>query len=191
MGKVVGAILNDWRLAGVLTAGSGEAYDLELQLPEQRQQPEPDRLARLQRPDRTTSAIRAAAARATSTAVQRHRGERSDLQQHDDGVGSQHDAWLRGQARGHVTLARHPHGRQQDVRVPPRRVQPVRHGHLHQRATRSSITTARRISRVRNSQTLADGSNDPARLVPRNAGFGAATNAMALRSMQLQFRFAF
>ena len=32
MGKVVGAILNDWRLAGVLTAGSGEAYDLELQL---------------------------------------------------------------------------------------------------------------------------------------------------------------
>ena len=28
MGKVVGAILNDWRLAGVLTAGSGEAYDL-------------------------------------------------------------------------------------------------------------------------------------------------------------------
>ena len=40
---------------------------------------------------------------------------------------------------------------------------------------------------IRNSQTLADGSNDPARLVPRNAGFGAATNAMALRSMQLQF----
>ena len=28
MGKVVGAILNDWRLAGVLTAGSGETYDL-------------------------------------------------------------------------------------------------------------------------------------------------------------------
>ncbi len=44
---------------------------------------------------------------------------------------------------------------------------------------------------IRNSQTLADGSNDPLRLVPRNAGFGAANNAMALRSMQLQFRFAF
>ena len=44
---------------------------------------------------------------------------------------------------------------------------------------------------IRNSQTLADGSNDPARLVPRNAGFGAANGAMPLRSMQLQFRFAF
>ena len=28
LGRVVGAILNDWQLAGVLTAGSGEAYDL-------------------------------------------------------------------------------------------------------------------------------------------------------------------
>ena len=27
-GNVAGAILNDWRLAGVLTAGSGAAYDL-------------------------------------------------------------------------------------------------------------------------------------------------------------------
>ena len=32
---------------------------------------------------------------------------------------------------------------------------------------------------VRNSQTLADGSIDPARLVPRNAGFGAATQRAA------------
>ena len=44
---------------------------------------------------------------------------------------------------------------------------------------------------VRNSQTLADGSNDPARLVPRNAGFGAVNGAAALRSMQIQLRFAF
>ncbi len=32
---------------------------------------------------------------------------------------------------------------------------------------------------LRNSQTLADGSNDPARLVPRNAGFGAANGRAA------------
>jgi len=44
---------------------------------------------------------------------------------------------------------------------------------------------------VRNSQTLPDGSLDPARLVPRNAGFGQATRAFALRNMQLQFRFRF
>jgi hypothetical protein len=44
---------------------------------------------------------------------------------------------------------------------------------------------------LRNSQTLASGALDPARLVPRNAGFGAATAAQPLRSMQLQIRFAF
>ena len=44
---------------------------------------------------------------------------------------------------------------------------------------------------LRNSQTLADGSIDPARIPPRNAGFGAATAAAALRSMQIQLRFSF
>ena len=44
---------------------------------------------------------------------------------------------------------------------------------------------------VRNPQFLADGSVDPARLTPRNAGFGAVTGAQAMRSVQLQLRFAF
>jgi hypothetical protein len=44
---------------------------------------------------------------------------------------------------------------------------------------------------IRNSQTLANGSVDPARLTPRTAGFGAATGAMPMRSVQLQFRFRF
>jgi hypothetical protein len=44
---------------------------------------------------------------------------------------------------------------------------------------------------LRNSQTLANGSIDPARIPPRNAGFGAATAANPLRSMQIQIRFAF
>jgi hypothetical protein len=44
---------------------------------------------------------------------------------------------------------------------------------------------------VVNSQYLADGSLDPARLQPRNAGFGAATNAQPMRNLQLQIRFAF
>ena len=42
-----------------------------------------------------------------------------------------------------------------------------------------------------NSQTLPDGSIDPARRTPRTAGFGAATNAMTMRNLQLQLRFAF
>jgi hypothetical protein len=45
--------------------------------------------------------------------------------------------------------------------------------------------------RILNSQTLADGSLDPNRIKPRAAGFGAANDALPLRSMQVQFRFRF
>ena len=44
---------------------------------------------------------------------------------------------------------------------------------------------------IRNSQTLADGSIDPARSTPRTAGFGAATAAQAMRNVQVQIRFRF
>ena len=44
---------------------------------------------------------------------------------------------------------------------------------------------------VVNSQYLADGSLDPARATPRNAGFGAATGAQPLRNLQLQIRLGF
>ena len=44
---------------------------------------------------------------------------------------------------------------------------------------------------VVNSQYLPDGSLDPARLTPRNAGFGAAIGAQPMRNLQMQLRFAF
>jgi hypothetical protein len=44
---------------------------------------------------------------------------------------------------------------------------------------------------VVNSQTLADGTLDSTRLLPKNAGFGAVTGAQALRTMQVQLRFSF
>ena len=44
---------------------------------------------------------------------------------------------------------------------------------------------------LRNSQFLADGSVDPARLKPNNAGFGAATGAQNMRNLQLTVRFQF
>ena len=59
----------------------------------------------------------------------------------------------------------------------------------------SFVTTVQMVSptnqTVVNSQTLADGTVDPNRLLPRNAGFGAVTGAQPLRVMQLQFRFNF
>ena len=42
-----------------------------------------------------------------------------------------------------------------------------------------------------NNQYNADGSLNQSRLTPRNAGFGAATGAQALRNLQLQVRFQF
>jgi hypothetical protein len=44
---------------------------------------------------------------------------------------------------------------------------------------------------VRNSQFLADGTMDPARERPNQAGFGAANNAMGPRTVQVQARFTF
>jgi hypothetical protein len=44
---------------------------------------------------------------------------------------------------------------------------------------------------VRNAQYRADGTLDPGRLLPRNAGFGAVTGAQAMRSVQAQIRFQF
>jgi hypothetical protein len=44
---------------------------------------------------------------------------------------------------------------------------------------------------LRNSQFLADGSVDPARLKPNNAGFGAATGAQNMRNLQIAVRFQF
>jgi hypothetical protein len=44
---------------------------------------------------------------------------------------------------------------------------------------------------IRNSQFLDDGSVNPARLKPNNAGFGAVTAAQAMRSIQAQIRIQF
>jgi hypothetical protein len=44
---------------------------------------------------------------------------------------------------------------------------------------------------IQNSQYNADGSINSARLTPRTAGFGAATGAQALRTIQMQIRFQF
>ena len=61
---------------------------------------------------------------------------------------------------------------------------------LNARVTQLQLTTPD-AQVIRNPQYLPDGSVDPTRLVPRTAGFGAATGAQTMRSMQLQIRFQF
>ena len=123
-------------------------------------------------------------------AVQRERGDRPDLQQHHDGVGPQPDARVRDK-RVDMSVSR-------DIRMGGNRTLEFRLDVFNvfdtviydQRNQNVSYNSPTDLT-VRNSQTLADGSIDPTRLVPRNAGFGAATRALAMRSMQIQFRFRF
>jgi hypothetical protein len=44
---------------------------------------------------------------------------------------------------------------------------------------------------LQNNQFNADGTLNQSRLTPRNAGFGAATGAAGLRTIQLQLRLQF
>jgi hypothetical protein len=44
---------------------------------------------------------------------------------------------------------------------------------------------------IRNNQFLADGSLNPLRVRPRDAGFGAANRALNMRTVQVQLRFRF
>ena len=190
MGKVVGAILNDWRLAGILTAGSGETYDLGFSYQNnggsQNLTGSPDYNARIYYIADPGSGCSSDQYRQFNvTAVS---GPQYNSTMMESGRNR-----MRGcpDKRVDMSLSR-------DIRMGGNRTFEFRldvfnlfdtviYDQRNQNVTYVSPTDLT----VRNSQTLADGSNDPARLVPRNAGFGAATRAFALRSMQLQFRFRF
>jgi Carboxypeptidase regulatory-like domain len=59
-------------------------------------------------------------------------------------------------------------------------------------ARQNQITYNNPVDKViQNAQYNADGSLNTARLTPRTAGFGAATGAQAMRNLQLQIRFQF
>ena len=190
MGKVVGAILNDWRLAGVLTAGSGQAYDLNYSYQNngsnQNLTGSPDfgpRIVFVGDPGSGCSSNQfnqfnvSAVTGPTynSTQMESGRNVMRGCADHRVDMSISRDIRLGGNRRFEFRL---------DVYNLFDTVIYTGRNNTINYVSPTDLT-------IRNSQTLADGSNDPARLVPRNAGFGAANNAMALRSMQLQFRFAF
>jgi hypothetical protein len=61
---------------------------------------------------------------------------------------------------------------------------------INNRVTQVQYTSPTDLT-ILNSQYLPDGTLDPTRLTPRNAGFGAATGAQPLRTMQVTIRFQF
>ena len=179
------AILNDWQLSGVLHRPGLAVTGLRprrISYNEQRREREPDRLARLRRAGSSTSAIPAAAARATSTGSSTRR--RSPGRPTAASASSRAaTSWAAAPTRPSTcALARHPAW-----------AAPASSSSASTCSTRStpwSSTTVRTRLQfnsptdltIRNPQFLADGSVDPTRLQPTNAGFGAATGAQALRT---------
>jgi Carboxypeptidase regulatory-like domain/TonB-dependent Receptor Plug Domain len=189
-GRAVGLVLNDWRLAGVLSAGSGPTYDLGFGyqggIGAQNLTGSPDYNARIVyvgdpgsgcSSDQYRQFNMAAVSGPTYNSTQMESG-RNRMRACPD-------------KRLDMAVSR-------DIRVGGGRVLDFRldvfnvfdtviYDQRNQNIAYNSPTDLT----IRNSQFLADGSLDPTRLQPRNAGFGAATRALPLRSMQIQIRFAF
>jgi hypothetical protein len=190
LGRVTGWILNDWQIAGVLTAGSGQTYDLSYSY-----QNNGANVNLTGSPDY--------GARIVFTG--------------DPGSGCSNDQYLQfntaavtGPTYGSVGLES---GRN-IMRACPNKIvdlslsRNIRMGGnrglefrldmfnafntvvISDRQEQIQFVSPTNLT-IRNSQTLADGSIDPARVTPRTAGFGAAQGAMAMRTMQMQIRFRF
>ena len=195
--KVVGYVINDWQLSGLFTGGSGNRYDLGYSYQNAGGQVNltgtPDYSARI-------------------------------LYTGDPGKGCSSDQYkqfntaaVAGPTYGSVGLES---GRNIMVGCPDHTTdlavaRNIRFGGSRQFQLRvdafnlfnTAIVTGRNTTvtytsptnqTVANSQTLADGSVDPARLLPRNAGFGAANawstnsnNGNYQRVIQITVRFAF
>ena len=190
LGKVAGFILNDWRLAAVWRAGSGTAYDLGFSYNANggnvNLTGSPDYGARIVYVGDPGSGCSDDPYKQFNVNAVKGPGYNSV------GLESGRNI-MRGcfDNRTDMALSR-------DIRMGGSRMLEFR---LDVFNVFNNVVYTGRVNTVqynsptdqtlRNSQTLADGSNDPTRLVPRNAGFGAATGAQPLRSMQLQIRFAF
>ena len=190
LGSVVGAILNDWQVAGVLTMGSGATYDLNYSFNANggnvNMTGSPDYGARI-------------------VYVGDPGGGCSDNQYNQFNVSA-----VTAPSYGSVGLES---GRNimrgcmdktvdlsisRDIRVGGNRRLELRVDAFNafntvvynNRQNQIQFNSPTDLT-VRNPQYLANGQVDPTRLQPRNAGFGAATGAQAMRSIQVYARFAF
>jgi hypothetical protein len=190
LGRVVDAVLSDWQLSGVLTAASGPAYDLSFSYnangSAKNLTGSPDynaRIVYLGDPGSGCSGDQYA---------QFNRNAVTGPGYFSTGLESGRNA-LRGCADKTVDLAvarniRLGGARQMQFRLDVFNAFNV--AIINARQTQVQYNSPTDLT-LRNSQFLADGSVDPNRLIPRNAGFGGATGAQAMRNLQVQIRFQF
>jgi hypothetical protein len=193
--RVLSAVLNDWQLSGVLTAGTGDPYDLTYSYnsggnavnltgsPDYPNNGTGARIVYVGDPGSGCSSNQYAQFNTASVAGPSY---------YSTGFESGRNV-LRGCADRTVDLAlarnfRLGGGRAVQVRLDA--FNAFNYVRITSRQTQVQYNSPTDQT-VRNSQFLPDGTLDPARLVPRNAGFGAATGAAAMRNLQLTFRFSF
>jgi hypothetical protein len=190
LGPIVGAILNDWQLSGVLSAGSGPAYDLNYSYNRNGSSKNltgsPNYGARIVYVGDPGSGCSDNQYAQFNTAAVTGPTYGS--------VGLESGRYLlRGCADKTVDLAI-----QRNIRLGGARQLQFRLDVFN--AFNTVVINGRNTTiqynsptdlTVRNPQYLADGSLNPDRLIPRNSGFGAATSAQAMRNLQLQIRFQF
>jgi len=190
LGRAVAHIVNDWQLAGVLTAGSGPAYDLSYSYRDNggnvNLTGSPDYGARIIYTgdpgsgcsDNQYGQFNTAAVTGPTYGSLGLESGRNILRGCPDrtvDLAIMRDVRLRGDRRLQFRL---------DVYNAFNTVV------INGRQTQVQYNSPTDLT-LRNSETLANGSIDPARLTPRTAGFGAATGAQTMRNLQVQLRFAF
>ena len=189
-GRVVGLILNDWRLAGILTMGSGEPYDLGFSY-----QGGIGNTSLTGSPDYAARLIYTGDPGSGCSSDQYRQFDVTKVQgptYNSVGLESGRNI-LRDCATKLVDIAF-----SRDIRVGGNRRLELRFDLYN--AFNTVVYTGQQTNinydnptaqNVLNAQTNPDGSLVSTRLTPRTAGFGAANNALPLRSAQFQIRFSF
>jgi hypothetical protein len=189
-GSIIGAALNDWQLSGVLTAGSAPTYDLGYTYQDNGANVNltgsPDYGARIVYVGNPGSGCSSDPYKQFNTAAV------TGPQYHSLGMESGRNL-LRGCMDKTVDLSV-----TREIRVGANRMVRFRLDAFN--AFNTIVINARQSTvqynsptdlTLRNSETLADGSVDPKRLTPKQAGFGAATGAQAMRTLQVAVSFEF
>jgi hypothetical protein len=188
--KIVGLLLNDWQLSGILTAGSGARYDISYSY------------------QNGGSSVNLTGS-PSYPAMIRIVGDPGKGCS-DDQYGQFNVAAFAGPQTGSLGLES---GRNYMVGCPDHTLdlsiaRNIRLGGARQIQLRleafnalNTVVYNGRVTQlqlnsptdqtVRNAQYLANGQVDPNRTTPRNAGFGAVNGAQAMRSIQAQIRFSF
>jgi hypothetical protein len=188
--RVVAAILNDWQLSGVLSAGSAGAYDLSYTYRDNGSNVNLTGSSSF--PARIVYNGDAGSGCSDNQYAQFNASAVAGPTYFSDGMESGRNI-LQGCANKTVDLAlvrnfRLGGGRQAQVRVDAFNAFNV----LVYNGRQTQLQLTNPVDQdVRNAQFLDNGSVDPNKTQPKNAGFGAVNSAQDMRTVQLTFRLSF